>query len=74
MGRSGAVGVTLVKAQACMSAIAGAGFDVTAHFDSTLGGWVVRATSASLTIDSAQIASLVASQGVTGKVSLVEFT
>lgn len=64
--------MTLVKAQACASAIISAGFDAVVHraADNT---WTVRAQADTFAIDSAQVSALVASQGVVGKVSLVEF-
>lgn len=66
--------MTLAKAQACMAAIAGAGFDVTAHLDTSTGSWSVRAMADSMSIDSAQISALVSSQTVIGKTSIVEFS
>lgn len=65
--------MTLVKAQACASAIIGAGFDAEVRHNAD-GSWVVRALSDGFVIDSSQIAALVSSQGVSGKVSVVEFS
>lgn len=64
--------MTLAKAQACASAIIGAGFNAVVHrnADET---WTVRAQADTFAIDSAQVSALVASQGVSGKVALVEF-
>lgn len=64
--------MTQGKAQACAAAIIGAGFDATIHRNGD-GSWTVRAQADSFAIDSSQIAALVASQGVTGRVAVVEF-
>ena len=65
--------MTQAKAQACASAIVGAGFNCTVHLESD-GSWTVRAQADSFAILSTQIDSLVASQSVTGKVAVVEFS
>lgn len=65
--------MTLAKAQACASAIIGAGFDARVHQNPDLT-WTVRAIASSFSITSAQIASLVASQVVNGNAAEVEFS
>lgn len=66
--------MTLAKAQACASAIIGAGFDCRVHLASDGVTWTVRAIANGFTITSAQIASLVASQVVNGNAAEVEFS
>jgi len=65
--------MTTAQAQACVSAIIGAGFDALAHKlpDDT---WKVRATSPTFGIDSTQVTALVNAQSVIGKVAEVEFS
>lgn len=66
--------MTLSQAQACGAAATNAGFDV--NISKINGGtaWKVRVTASDLNIDISAAASLAVSQGVTGKISLVEFT
>lgn len=66
--------MTAAQAQACAAAIIGAGFDAVVHLSAETGAWTVRAQAPDFAITSAQIAALVASQGVTGRVALVEFS
>lgn len=66
--------MTATQAQACASAIIGAGFDVTVHLAADTVTWTVRAQAATFAITSAQIDALVSSQGVAGKVAVVEFS
>lgn len=66
--------MTATQAQACASAIIGAGFDAVVHLAPDTVTWTVRAQAATFAITSAQIAALVASQGVAGNVALVEFS
>lgn len=66
--------MTLAKAQACLAAITGAGFDGSFHLDPVTGDWTVRASSATLNIDSTQISALAGAQAVFAKTSLVEFS
>ena len=65
--------MTLAKAQACGAAASTAGFDVSL---TKINGdtWKVRVTSSDLAINVADAAALAISQGVTGKLSLIEFT
>jgi len=65
--------MTAAKAQACVSAIIGAGFDAVVH-QKPDGTWTVRALSANFTISSTQIEALVTSQAVLGNVGEVEFS
>lgn len=65
--------MTLAKAQACVSAIIGAGFDAVVH-QRPDGTWLVRAQSPTFAITSTQIDALVSSQAVLGNVAEVEFT
>jgi len=65
--------MTLTQAKACGAAASTAGFDVSL---TKINGdtWKVRVTSSDLIINVADAAALAVSQGVTGKIALIEFT
>lgn len=66
--------MTLTQAQACASAIIGAGFDARVHKNTDGSTWTVRAIASTFGISSTQITALVNSQGVNGSVAEVEFS
>ena len=65
--------MTLTQAKACGAAAVDAGYDVIITKVNSIE-WKVRVTSSDLTINVADAAALAISRGVTGKLSLIEFT
>lgn len=66
--------MTQAKAQACASAIIGAGFDCRVHSSDGINYTVRAIATTGFAISSAQIASLVSSQAVNGNAAEVEFS
>lgn len=68
--------MTLVQAQACGAAASNAGFDVSLNKNSDNSWKVIVKTKSfnDLSINVADAAALAVSQGVSGKISLIEYT
>lgn len=64
--------MTLAKAQACASAVIGAGYNVTVT--NSGGDWKVRAFAPSISIPVAQADSLSINQVVTGLIAEIEYS
>jgi hypothetical protein len=66
--------MTLAQAQACGAAATNAAFDVNIFKINGGTAWKIRVTSSDLSINVADAAALAVSQGVAGKIALIEFT